>query len=308
MVHALNLLLMKFDLNVLLRAGIKPRPKCPDENVSVTPSSPLPCKDDLGGDGLYEIHPLIGALPPPASPSMHVSSSATQQPDHTVHPQHGITPFKRSSEEGRYVPLEPTGLKEEGFSLSCTGSESELGGQSQPNSVNQTTTTNDSSESSFYHPVSLAITSSTMSNSTPSVLSDSSFGIQEDSIEVVKLEAKVKDLTSQLKDARAKSKMKDLEIEKLHQMLRANKYNYEQETSNIPSLQHPVRPYNLQLNSAGQPLSNNYLSYSYHSSSSLRKELHEDVASSPYTTGSSYSMRSHSAGDTQTPNGSISFV
>ena len=141
------------------------------------------------------MHPQVGALPPrPTDQPVAVTSGPVcEQPD-TVHPDYGLYPS-----HGDYVlyAQHQSGVTTEYYT---SDSESELAGQSQPGSM---------------------ATSSFQVNSNTSSQHDftSSSDVTKDSLDILKLEAKVKDLSIQLEKAQTENRRKDVQIRKLEQML-----------------------------------------------------------------------------------------
>lgn len=107
-----------------------------------------------------------------------------------IHPQHGLLPTEG---EGNTYAQQESGLKAVGSAYN-SGSESELGGQSQPSSMLTVSSHADS-------------TSSSQTNTHGPM---STFSEQNDSMEVLKFQTKIKDLTVLLEEAEAEIKKKML--------------------------------------------------------------------------------------------------
>lgn len=150
------------------------------------------------GNEHYEMHPQVGALPPlPTDQPIAVSNDpVSDEQCETIHPQHGLFP---SPGESSTYAQQQSGMTAESFSY-LSDSECELGGQSQPGSM----LTNN-----FY----------TTSSGPNSYATASSYGVRKDSVDVLKLEAAVHDLTLRLERAQAENRKKDAHIRTLQQLL-----------------------------------------------------------------------------------------
>lgn len=249
----------------------------------------------------YEMHPLHGALPPlPTDPSSAaLDSPVCDEQASSVHPQHGMLPPR--SDDTMCAQLDSS-LKAE-VSTNWIASESELGGQSQPNSMLTDSSNADSSMCSS-QPNSCDATAS---------FCVSSYRHYE-SVEVSKLEAKVKSLTVQLEEALSENKKKDVQIHKLQQLL-------EMKDGSTITHSYGSRPYKLKVNGSNNQVhtlvtpSGTYSQYhgrTYHSPDnispqSLRKELREQPqgwGEGPANPTSNFVSRSKS----DSPIASVSFV
>lgn len=163
--------------------------------MSCTPSDFYDSED-------YEMHPQIGALPPlPTDQPIAVSNHHEQS--ETIHPQHGLFPSQGDSSA---YAQQQSGKTAEFFSYvsSMDDSEYELGGQSQPGSMVTGNFHADCSTSSG--PISYDTTTS-------------SYDVRKDSLDVLKFEAAIQDLTVRLEKAQAENKRKDAQIRTLQQLL-----------------------------------------------------------------------------------------
>ena len=173
------------------------------------------------------MHPVLGALPP--DPSSAVMDSPVYDEQATdIHPQHGLFPPRCDDMCAQYS----SGMKVD-VSGTFSSSESELGGQTQPSSMFTDSSTADSS----------------MYSSRPSLHDPaaSSCDEQSESLEISKLEAKVKFLTVQLEEALNDNKEKDVVIKQLQLTLeRAGII----EVPTVPNSYRvkPVRPHKLKMN------------------------------------------------------------
>lgn len=256
----------------------------PEEEVPSEPSlSCNPTSTAKEAEQQYKIHPVHGALPPlPTAPSSEALNSPTCDGD--IHPQYGMLPPRS---DDMMCARNEFCLKT-GMLGNFSGSESELGGQSQPNSMLTDSSNADSS----------------MSSSRPSSHDTSSFLMSryDESIEVSKLEAKVKDLTFQLEEALSENKKKDMQIQKLQQLL--GKAGLE------GSMLHPLRPHNLKMNGSDNTLvtpSGTYSHYhgrTYHSQGNITPHYLQTEQEQPQRSPNSFVSRSKSS----SPSASVSFV
>ena len=152
---------------------------------------------------------------------------------------------------------------------------------------------------------------SSMSSSRPSSHDTSSFFLSryDESVEVSKLEARVKDLTFRLEEALSENKKKDVQIQKLQQLLG-------EDGSTLYGSQ-PIRPHNLKMNGSDSQVhtlvtpSGTYSHYhgrTYHSQGNitphyLQKE-HEQSQRWSERSPNTFVSRSKSS----SPGASVSFV
>ena len=203
----------------------------------------------------YKMHPQHGALPPPPTNSSQFASDSDEHIE-SVHPVHGLLPPRSS-----YLRQDS-----ERRSASCSGSESELGGQSQPNSM----PTDSSQADSLY-------SSQCISHDTSYISGVSQQ--HESSVEVMKLESKIKYLTVKLDEASAEIKKKDLQIEALQQLLDRAGMLEQYKATNTYSLQ-PVRPNKLKMNGSDSHLvasTHNFHGRTFHSPGNMAPQpLHKE--------------------------------
>ena len=149
---------------------------------------------------LHEVHPRYGALPfHPVDQSVAASSPVTEgQMERTVDPKYGLLPPRCGQQE-----YTENLVSEQYFN----GSDSEPGGQSQPNSMLTNSSYSDSATTSS-HLVS--------HGSEASCLSDTS---DSQKVGITDLKAKVEDLTLKLKEAEAENRRKDDIIRSMQQQL-----------------------------------------------------------------------------------------
>ena len=279
--------------------GFESQPKVvvTEEAVSATSMSNgrLSSEDHSEGEP-YEMHPLHGALPPSPmvrSTTIPINVLVDDKDDDsdTMHPIHGQVPFSVCAQNQSGQSLSTFHLS------SYDGLESEQGGQS----LLQTSISSGGLSGQL---TSIGTTCSV------SMTSDSSCSSREESIEIVKLEAIIKDLSFQLKEAQVEIKKKDDKIRQLHEQLKLSK-NFE-ETSSQQIVQ-PLRPYNLQLNgpaAGSRPynMSSSTYSNSHHHMhchhSSDRHASGQGPESSKSFSNSTFNNRSKSG----TPNASVSVV
>ena len=166
----------------------------PEEEVANDPV--VPCTttlEDLNGDDVqYEIHPQVGALPPlPTDQPIAVSNSPVcdEQPN-SMHPYYGMLP--PHAENSVYAQQQAG----QTAAYVANDSECELAGQSHPGSMLSSQAGSNTSS----QPVSYDTASSS--------------DVTKD-LEVLKLEAKVKDLTAKLETAQAEGRKKDARIKQL---------------------------------------------------------------------------------------------
>lgn len=281
--------------------GVETRSRSiPKEEIAIEPS-PL-CSiltSDISKDGeQYQMHPQHGALPPlPTDQSTAMSNSPVydEQSD-SMHPQHGLLP---SQYDSSIYAQQESGLKAE--SPTCYNSECELGGQSQPRSFVADNFGADKSMSSQF-----------ISHDT----STSSYIEREDSVDVLKLEAKIQDLCDQLERAQAENKRKDSQILTLQRLLDGTAIS----DRNMAS--QPSRPYQLKMNGSGGQVnalvtpSGTYAQFNghaYHSSGSVSpRSLHKELGEQPQGWGerktnplsTNFTSRSKSS----SPSASVSIV
>lgn len=182
----------------------------------------------------FTVDPNFGALPPPppteqASLSSHgvfppppagaYSHSNSGEHSESYHPQHGLLPDVQ--EDTRKAK------PEEGFQHRLSGSEYELGGQS----------IDDQSQLVSSELTVGAMTLLTSSSDGGSSTLLSGYSRQEDAMKILKLEARIDDLTHQLERAQAENLRKDAEIQSLYKQLNQSQVS-----------QQPVRPHNLPVN------------------------------------------------------------
>lgn len=171
--------------------GVVPHPRSgttiPEEEVAK--ESAVPCSENFSDTVQYEMHPQIGALPPHPTDQPNTVQNSDEQPN-SVHPQHGLFP---SQGESNVYTQQQSGLTTGGFTYVSSDSECELGGQSQPGSM---------------------VTSGGNTSSQPTTSS-----VGRDSLDMLKLEAKIHDLTIRLEKAQAENTRKDIQIRTLQQLL-----------------------------------------------------------------------------------------
>lgn len=167
--------------------GVEPRrtTSLPEEEIANEPVQSCTTPENFHDDLQYEMHPQIGALPPLPTDQLvaETNSPICDELPNTVHPDYGLFP---SLGETSVYQSERTAA------YVTNNSEYELGGQSQPGS---------------------------MVTSTFSYDTASSYDVRKDSLDMLKLEAKVKDLTVQLETAQAENRRKDAQIRTLQQLL-----------------------------------------------------------------------------------------
>ena len=178
------------------------RDALPGEEVASEPAAQCPTlvsENNCRNTEKYQMHPQHGALPPlPTDQPVAISDVHEEQPDN-IHPQHGLLPVPQY--ESNTYGQQQSGLATESSACdsSLNGSEYELGGQSQPSSMLSNGSYVDSMSSQ--QPISYTTTT----DSTPSYT---------DSLDVLKLEARIRDLTIQLERAQVENKKKDAQLER----------------------------------------------------------------------------------------------
>lgn len=261
--------------------------------------------NDVNGSEPYEIHPLHGALPP--CPTDAIADSPILDMQHSiVHPQHGLLPSK--SDDNIFVQQEP---KAEGsaYDSSLNDSESELGGQSQPGSM---LTASSYADSSMY-------TSQSFSHGTASTFTRSG---QNDSVDILKLEAQIKDLNARLEEALAENKMKEVQIMTLHQQL--EKSGISEQGKGISSFHSYgsklMHSHKLKMNGSDSQMHTSVASSgtyfhgrTYHSAGSISpKSLYKDVREQPQRLSerpsNSLSTNFIDRSKSSSPSASVSFV
>lgn len=213
------------------------------------------------------MHPQHGALPPlPTDQSTAMSNSPVyDEQSNSMHPQHGLLP---SQYDSSIYAQQESGLKAES---STYNSEYEQGGQSQPHSFVSGNLSADKSMSSQF-----------ISHDT----STSSYNErEEESMDVLKLEAKIQDLCDQLERAQAENKRKDSQILTLQRLLDGTAIS----DRNMAS--QPSHPYQLKTNGSGGHVnalvtpSGTYAQFNghaYHSSGSVSpRSLHKELGEQP---------------------------
>ena len=148
-----------------------------------------------------------------------------EQPE-SVHPQHGVVP----SESPVTVAIQQeSGLKPD-VPVFFNGSESELGGQSQPSSIHETVSSCDGS-----------FATSTLCGTTSSFTTslDSS---EEESLDVTKLKVKIKHLTDLLHETQIEIKKKDALVQELYLIIEKAGLQHE-----LEKVSQPKCPYNIQV-------------------------------------------------------------
>jgi hypothetical protein len=180
--------------------GDEPRTGTVLPKEEIATDTTLPYSSTLDNSVEYEMHPQIGALPPrPTDKPIAVSNSLVCELPGRIHPDYGLFP---SHGDNVVYAQQLSGVSADGFPH-VSDSESELAGQSQPGSVVTSTFQTDSN-----------ISSQLISYDTTS-----SSDVMKDSLDMLKLEAKVKDLTVQLEKAQTENRRKDSQIRTLQQLL-----------------------------------------------------------------------------------------
>lgn len=170
-----------------MHIGVEPRKNAlSPEEVANDPA--VPCTttlENFGVDIQYDTHPQVGALPPlPTEQPIAVSNSPScDEHSDSMHPYYGLLP--PHVENGVYA--QQAGITAPNFAYVAKDSECELAGQSHPGSM-------------------LSGQADTLSCDTAS---------SSDMTKVLKLEAKVKDLTAKLKTAQEEGRRKDARIRQL---------------------------------------------------------------------------------------------
>lgn len=181
------------------------RDALPGEEVASEPAAQCPTlisENNCRNTEQYQIHPQHGALPPlPTDQPVAISNVHEEQPDN-IHPQHGLLPVPQYESNSQLQ----SGLATESSPCdsSLNGSEYELGGQSQPSSMFNNGSYVDSMSSQ--QPISYTTTTDSTASYT-------------DSLDVLKLEARIRELTIQLERAQVENKKKDAQIFTMQKLL-----------------------------------------------------------------------------------------